>query len=119
MTGLSRLRGQSVLTIVSEKEEEHNGDKLMTMLGFTAIRFSQPRNTMQSRGISDRLYIHETKRLAVFWEAKTERGKQSLHQARFQQLVESQGWEYVVGPLSALVAWCEKKGLVLPQGTRG
>lgn len=108
----------AVFNHVSEKQEERAGDKLMAALGFTAIRFSQPRNTMQTLGIPDRRYYRPDPAydvrfaLAVWWEAKREGGKQSEAQKAFQALVESCGEEYVVGPLSALVAWCEREGLV-------
>lgn len=115
----------AVFNHVSEKQEEHAGDKLMVSLGFTPIRFSQPRATKQTPGIPDRRYYlsprlrvrFEDSRhaLSVWWEAKAEGGKQSAHQKAFQALVESCGEEYVVGPLSALVAWCARKGLVVNQ----
>lgn len=103
----------SVAAIVaSEKQEEHLGDQLMLSLGFFVIRFSQPRNTMQTPGISDRRYMHSVRRLSVWWEAKREGGKQSEHQKQFQALIESCGEEYVVGPSETLIAWCRSKGLV-------
>lgn len=85
----------------------------MAMLGFTAIRFSQSRETRQTPGIPDRLYINSSKRLAVFWEAKTEIGKQSASQRAFQTLAESVGWKYLLGTSDVLVAWAREQGLIL------
>jgi hypothetical protein len=114
------MRELAVFAHVSEKAEEHLGDQLMAALGFTAIRFSQPRKTMQTRGIPDRRYYAPRfkypelrRQLSVWWEAKREGGKQSEHQRRFQALVESCGEEYVCGPFSALEMWCRSKGLIL------
>jgi hypothetical protein len=92
-------------TAAEEKAVEHAGDKLMIAHGFRAIRFSQPRVTKQTPGISDRLYIHPTRRLAVWWEAKTVFGKQSSAQKDFQALVECVGWTYLVGTDAVLTTY--------------
>jgi hypothetical protein len=102
---------------VSEKEVERSGDRLMAALGFFTIRFSQARATRQTPGIPDRRYYRSAvsdsrlESMAVWWEAKTPNGKQSVEQKMFQALVESCGEEYVVGDLSALENWCAAKGL--------
>jgi hypothetical protein len=96
----------------SEKDEEHAGDQLMAMTGFEIVRFSQPRNTMQTPGVSDRLYIHRARKLAVWWEAKRVGGKQSAHQRKFQELVTAVDWDYVAGPLDALVEWVHSARVV-------
>jgi hypothetical protein len=71
----------------SEKQEELWSDKTARMLGFEVIRFSQPRRTMQTRGISDRLYVHPVHRVAVWAEVKSEKGKLSERQQWFLGLV--------------------------------
>jgi hypothetical protein len=85
-----------------EKEVEHAGDRLMLAHGFSVVRFSQPRATKQTPGISDRLYIHSRRTLAVWWEAKTGNGVQSPAQRAFQELIQSVGWRYLVGTTRVL-----------------
>jgi hypothetical protein len=97
---------------LTEKQVEHLGDKLMQAVGFEIIRFSQPRNTMQSPGIPDRRYYHPSKKLAVWWEAKSAKGKQSMSQQDFQSMVQNVGEEYLVGTDDVLVTWLRWKGLV-------
>lgn len=97
---------------LSEKQIEHLGDKIMKAVGFTAIRFSQPRNTMQSPGIPDRRYYLPTRKLGVWWEAKSAEGKQSKHQRDFQAMCEACGEEYVCGTDDVLVTWLRAKGII-------
>lgn len=81
----------------TEKQVEAAGDRAMGMLGFAAIRFSQARATMQSPGIPDRRYYHAGRRLALWWEAKRDGGKQSGAQLIFQSVAEACGELYCVG----------------------
>ena len=97
---------------LTEKQIEHMGDKLMFALGFSIIRFSQPRNTMQTPGIPDRLYLHEGEGLAVWWEAKTAKGVTSYAQQEFQRMALVCGHQHVLGTDDALLAWCRTQGLV-------
>lgn len=92
----------------------------MAVLGFTAIRFSQARATMQTPGIPDRRYYSSDRQVAVWWEAKTEIGRPSPFQVAFRGLVESVGEEYVLGTDEALVDWAVAKGFAerLPNGLR-
>lgn len=92
----------------------------MTALGFTAIRFSQARPTMQTPGIPDRLYISPERRSAVWWEAKTQIGRPSAYQVAMAALFASVGWEYVLGTDEALTDWAVGKGFAerLPNGLR-
>lgn len=92
-----------------EKEIELAGDRLMLAHGFTAVRFSQPRATKQTPGISDRLYIHSRREIAIWWEAKTGSGVQSPAQRAFQELITSVGWKYLLGTTSVLEAEIERK----------
>lgn len=109
---MSRARTISVDGVLSEKQVEHLGDKLMSAVGFEIVRFSQPRNTMQTPGIPDRRYYHPTRKLVLWWEAKRAKGKQSMAQQDFQAMVENCGEEYVVGTDDVLVTWLRWKGLV-------
>lgn len=102
-----------------EKSEEHDGDELMEMLGFTSIHFSQARASRQTPGIPDRLYFRPSRSRSaapvafkVWWEAKAPKGRQSAAQRSFQALAESCGDTVVVGPVSALVDWCRRMGLI-------
>lgn len=108
--------GRKVLCVngvpLLEKHVEANCDRLMAGLGYTAIRFSQPRNTMQTPGIPDRRYykadaFQDGTRVAhaIWFECKRPGGKQSAAQVAFQKLVESCGESYVVGGLDELVSW--------------
>lgn len=95
-----------------EKRVEQDGDGFMALLGFIAVRFSQPRNTMQTRGIPDRKYYHPTKGITLWWEAKTERGKQTPDQRAFQVNAESCGETYIVGTDAELITWARDQGLI-------
>ena len=97
---------------LTEKQIEHMGDKLMFALGFSIIRFSQPRNTMQTSGIPDRRYYSAARRVALWWEAKTAKGVQSYAQKEFQAMAEHCGETYILGTDDALLAWCRTQGLV-------
>jgi len=103
-------RSSSPSIRLSEKQVERQGDLLMHALGFEAIRFSQPRNTMQTRGIPDRRYYSPSRRSAVWWEAKTAIGRPSAFQVAFRALVEAVGEEYVLGTDEALLDWAVAKG---------
>ena len=105
----------------TEKQVEHSGDLLMAALGFTVIRFSQARATMQSAGIPDRKYFNPEKRLALWWECKREGGRVSAFQEAFKRVAEACGETVVVGTDSVLLDWCVERGLcerVGPAGVR-
>lgn len=112
MTARLQSRVISVDGRITEKQVEHMADKLMQTLGFEIIRFSQPRNTMQSFGIPDRKYYHTSKGITLWYEAKRPGGKQSFYQLNFQAMVESCGEIYVVGTDDALVDWCRTNGFI-------
>lgn len=94
-----------------EKDVEAACDRLMVGLGYTPIRFSQPRNTMQTPGIPDRRYYKADRMFPPaahhsFWfECKRPGGKQSPAQLAFQQLVVSCGEQYVLGGLDELARY--------------
>lgn len=96
----------------TEKRVEADGDAFMELLGFTPIRLSQPRATCQSAGIPDRKYFNARKGIALWWEAKTEKGKQSPAQRAFQINAESCGETYILGTDAALITWARDKGMI-------
>lgn len=69
----------------SEKDEERLCDALARRCGYTVVRFSQARATMQTEGIPDRLYVHAEAKTALWWEVKREDGK--LTRAQYDLLV--------------------------------
>ena len=102
---------------LTEKQVESQCDQLMKSLGWSVIRFSQPRNTMQTLGIPDRRYYPpDTGDRAIpiyaFWmEVKREGGKQSPHQAKFQAVCEAAGDNYVLGGVAELVKYLNDAGI--------
>lgn len=104
---------RSVRWNVTEKDVEQAGDRLMTMLGFSVYRLSQPRATMQTSGLSDRIFTHRAKGLALFWEAKRPGAKQRKAQVEFEADLKAAGIEYVWGTSDVLVEWCRGRGLVV------
>lgn len=104
----------------TEKTIESAGDRFMgTVLGFEIIRFSQARPTWQTQGIADRLYCAPKLGLAVWWEAKTEIGRQRPGQEAFQRIVTACGHDYITGTDDVLHAWAIRKGLVERVGPVG
>jgi hypothetical protein len=82
---------------LSEKQEELYSDRTARMLGFTVVKFSQPRRTMQTRGIPDRLYLHPIHRVAVWAEVKSEKGKLSEAQKGLHNTLALAGQMVVTG----------------------
>lgn len=114
--------GRPKLPPPREKQVEAACDRLMAGLGYTPVRFSQPRNTMQTPGIPDRRYykpigsapgdgktfplMGTVFEAHAFWfECKRPGGKQSPAQLAFQQMVEACGEHYVAGGLDELVRY--------------
>lgn len=101
-----------------EKEVEHACDKLMQMLGWSIVRFSQPRNSMQTRGIPDRRYYPpkiaaygEAEFYAFWMEVKRAGGKQSAHQKAFQEMCKYASEDYVLGGVDELLQYLNSKGI--------
>lgn len=100
-----------------EKKVEAACDRLMASLGYTAVRFSMARATMQTPGIPDRkYYANFTQRgrefRHTFWfEAKAGTNIQSEYQKLFQLMVERAGEDYVCGGIPELVAYLDKLGI--------
>jgi len=104
----------------------------MQIFGFTAIRFSQPRNAMQTAGIPDRRYYRRyhhggagssyfTSPLAVWVEYKSTKGKQRPAQRQFEELVRACGESYVLGGIDQLQEYLVNVGLAkrVPGGIEG
>lgn len=96
----------------TEKTVETSGDRFMESLGFRTIRFSQPRNTMQTPGIPDRRYYNPMRDCALWWEAKTAVGYASGPQVAFRLLVEAVGEIYLIGTDDVLHEWAIQRGWV-------
>jgi hypothetical protein len=91
----------------SERHDiEPAGDRFMAQMGFTSIHLSQSRATQQTPGISDRRYYNTFRRVKCWWEAKSENGKQTEAEWKFQQLVEACGEVYLLGTEQVLADWC-------------
>lgn len=110
-----------------EKAEEVEGDRVMLAIGFEAVRFSHPGRTKQTPGIADRRYYRRPRRIGratmpdvglgertfefhdggitLWWEAKSETGRQRPDQREFQEMVEACGETYVLGTHRVLFAW--------------
>lgn len=88
-----------------EGEHETAGDRLMQGLGFVVVRLSQRRKSKVTAGIPDRYYVHERRRLVVWWEAKTSNGRASPEQLQFARLHQRAGVNHVLGTIDALKQW--------------
>ena len=91
-----------------EKEVESQCDKMLTLMGWSVVRFSQARATRQTRGIPDRKYYRGRD---TFWfECKAQDGRQSSEQKAFQEMCEEAGELYVIGGVKELVAFLRSWG---------
>lgn len=99
---------------VTEKDVERNCDSLMSKLCWDVVKFSQPRNTMQTLGIPDRKYYHVTRKLTFWFECKRPGGKQRAAQKQFQRICEACGETYVLGGLDELQAALETLTPITP-----
>jgi len=99
-----------------EKDVEAAGDRFMASLGFESWHLSQARPTQQTPGFPDRLYMNTARNCAVWWEAKTEVGRASVHQVRFRLQWEGCGGLYLIGTDEVLHqfaidrGWAERVG---------
>lgn len=96
---------QPPLPTLTEKQEEFFCDRAARMMGFTVVKFSQPRRTMQTRGIPDRLYLHTGRGVAVWAEIKSEKGKLSAHQQQLHAAMRAAGQDVVVGTANFVGAY--------------
>lgn len=116
------MRTKNWSSVATEKDVESACDRLMAAIGWTAVRFSQARATMQTPGIPDRKYYRGAARSAdtvlpraveSFWfECKRDGGKQSRYQRDFQEMCEAAGEHYVLGGLAELTTWLERRGII-------
>lgn len=104
-----------------EKHEEADVIDAYQMAGCKVVSFSQPRNTMQSIGIPD-LKVYDPRTGTHWWhEVKRRQGPeykkvksfQSEGQRDFQELCESCGEEYIIGPLEAALTKLRAMGRIL------
>lgn len=96
-----------------EKLEERAANRLMCdLLGFTRWHLSQARATNQTPGWPDVLYMHAERGLAVYYEAKAPKGKQSDAQREFEREARACGMTYLVGTHDVLIEWARTRGLI-------
>jgi hypothetical protein len=88
----------------SEKDEERFADKAAAMLGFTVVRFSQPRASKQSPGIPDRLYLCPRRGRGFWGELKRVGGKATPQQRALHEALRACGHTVVVGPAQDQIA---------------
>jgi hypothetical protein len=86
-----------------ERDEENAVDRLMAALGFTVVRFSQPKAHMQTLGWPDRAYFG--KNVSLFWEAKALGGKRSFWQIAMSIVLTDAGLQYVTGQREHVEDW--------------
>lgn len=112
------VRAPGAAELEDEIEDVHvdAGDKLMLALGFEVVSFSQKKRAKVTPGIPDRRYYHRRRRLAVWWEAKQETGRQRAAQREFQLMAEACGEIYVLGTLEALKEWIVAAGVATREG---
>lgn len=104
--------GAKRLLAGKEKNVEAIGDRMMELLGFTSVHFSQARATRQTPGIPDRKYYRG--KITLWWEAKTSEGRQSKAQRAFQEMAEAAGEHYVLGTDDDLKAWLIAQKIAMP-----
>lgn len=85
------------LPVRKEKDEERWCDRAAAMLGYEVVRLSQPRRSMVTVGLPDRLYCHTGRGVMVWAEVKAANGKVSPRQAAFHAMLRSCGQVVAVG----------------------
>jgi hypothetical protein len=116
------MRTKNWSSVATEKDVESACDRLMAAIGWTAVRFSQARATMQTPGIPtgnitaarhDQPDTILPRAVESFWfECKRDGGKQSRYQRDFQEMCETAGEHYVLGGLAELTTWLERRGII-------
>lgn len=81
----------------TEKQEMALADKAAKLLGFVVVNFSQARASKQTPGIPDRLYLHEGRGAAFWFECKREGGRVSVAQRRLHEALGRAGHTVCVG----------------------
>ena len=98
-----------------EKDEQRDVYRLYVALGCEVVWFSQPRATMQTKGIPD-LKVYCVRKALTWWH-ETKRqvgGKFSKEQVQFQARAEACGELYVPGGWEEAVQFVREHGLVAP-----
>lgn len=101
---------------VDEDAHVEEADRLMLALGFEIVKLSQKRRSKVTEGIPDRRYYHRRRRVTLWWEAKSDVGKQRPDQRAFQEMVEACDETYVLGNLEALKSWLVSAGVATRDG---
>lgn len=107
-TGGGLTKKQRVKLAPSEKQVETMCDKLMKLHGYVIIRFSQPRHTMQTKGVPDRKYFGTKRGDSLWFECKKLGGTQSTAQRAFQLAAQYCGETYVLGGVEELAAYLKR-----------
>ena len=103
-----------------ERHEEAACIDAYQLAGCVVVSFAQPRHTMQSGGIPD-LRVYDERTGTAWWhevkrrqgpEYRKVRSEQRPGQRAFQELAESCGEEYVLGPLSAALDKLRRLGRI-------
>lgn len=92
----------------SEADEQRYVYHLLVKCGAAVYWMSQPRATMQSRGVPDLLVFHPLRGFA-FVEVKAENGRMSTPQREFQHLCGEAGIVYIVGGVEKVRDWLGAK----------
>ena len=99
----------------SEKEVQRDVYRLYVALGCEVIWFSQPRETMQTRGIPDLKVYCRRKGLTWWHETKSAGGKQTPEQVHFEEIARACGERYILGGWERAVDAVRVFGLVAPE----
>lgn len=89
--------------VATEKQIERMCIKLYQTCGCEVLKFSQPRNTMQTYGIPDLKIYHRAKQKTWWHEVKGPKGKLSEHQLKIMDLTTHCGETFYHGGLNAAV----------------
>ena len=92
----------------TEKEEQRCVYHLLVKCGAVVYWMSQPRATMQSRGVPDLMCFHPLRGFA-FIEVKAVNGRMSTPQREFQHLCGEAGIQHIVGGTEEVRDWLGAK----------
>lgn len=91
-----------------EKDEQRQIIKAAKARGAFVYELSQPRESMQTRGLPDLYLVWPD--CALWWEVKSETGVLSQAQATFMAQCLANGTRYGFGTASAFRDWCDANG---------
>lgn len=99
--------------VPTEKEVERACMEFYGLFGGSVWKLSQPRHTMQTRGLPDLLVFcldAEGRMWSAWHEVKRPGGKQSVFQTGFQAYAVLAGMRYLLGGLDAAKVWLQEIG---------